>query len=65
METLFPGLSESESIPQALEKAVRGIDAGLRVLAERRSQPVETVLDQTLPLDLFRIGVTTEPDLKS
>jgi hypothetical protein len=57
-------LSASESIPKALEKAVRGIDRGLRELAERRRAPVHEVLETTLPLDLFRIGATLKPDLK-
>jgi len=58
-------LSESESVPRALEKAVRGIDAGLRELARVRVEPPEEVLDRTAPLDLFRVGATVEPSLKA
>jgi hypothetical protein len=57
-------LSEAESIPRALEKAARGIELGLRELAKRRELPIEEVLDRTLPLDLFRIGVTLDPALR-
>jgi len=57
-------LSESESVPRALEKAVRGIDTGLRELARVRGQAPEDVLDRTAPLDLFRVGATVDPSLK-
>jgi hypothetical protein len=57
-------LSDSESLPRALEKAVRGIDAGLRELSRARGQPLEQVLDRTVPVDLFRIGATVEPSLR-
>ena len=57
-------LSESESVPRALEKAVRGIDTGLRELARVRGQAPEEVLDRTAPLDLFRVGATVDPSLK-
>ena len=57
-------LSESESVPRALEKAVRGIDKGLRELARARNQAPEEVLDRTAPLDLFRVGATVDPSLK-
>ncbi|MBW2279949.1 MAG: hypothetical protein JRG76_03720 [Deltaproteobacteria bacterium] len=57
-------LSESESIPAATEKAVRGIDLGLRELAAARAMPVQDVLDRTRPADLFRIGVTLDDTLR-
>lgn len=57
-------LSESESVPHALEKAVRGIDTGLRELARARGQAPEEILDRTTPLDLFRVGATVDPTLK-
>jgi hypothetical protein len=57
-------LSESESVPRALVKAVRGIDTGLRELARARGQAAEEVLDRTAPLDLFRVGATVDPSLK-
>jgi hypothetical protein len=57
-------LSETESIPKSVEKAVRGIDRGLRELSHARGQPVHEVLDTTLPRDLFRIAATLDPDLK-
>ena len=55
-------LSESESIPDALRKAVTGIDAGLRALARSRDETPGTVLEKIRPLDLFRIGATLEPE---
>jgi hypothetical protein len=57
-------LSDPEAVPQALEKAVRGIDVGLRELARLRGRPPEEMLDHTLPLDLFRIGATLEASLR-
>jgi hypothetical protein len=57
-------LSESESVPRALEKAVRGIDTGLRELARVRGEAPEEVLDRTAPLDLFRVGATSDPSLR-
>jgi hypothetical protein len=57
-------LSEPDSIPQALRKAVAGIDRGLRELSQRRNQPASEVLARTRPLDLFRVGATLDPDLK-
>ncbi len=57
-------LSDTDSIPAALEKTVRGIDLGLRELAKLRRQPAEDVLDRTPPMDLFRIGVTLDRALR-
>ncbi len=57
-------LAERESVPRALEKAVRGIDTGLRELARARGLAPEEVLDRTAPLDLFRVGATVDPTLK-
>jgi hypothetical protein len=57
-------LSEAESVPRALEKAVRGIELGLRELAKRRELPVEEILDRTLSMDLFRIGATLDAALR-
>jgi hypothetical protein len=57
-------LSASESIPKAVEKAVRGIDRGLEELARVRRLPVEEIIETTLPRDLFRIGATLDPALR-
>ncbi len=57
-------LSASESIPNALRKAVRGIDTGLRELARVRNVPAHEVLDDVPPLDLFRVGATVDSDLR-
>ena len=54
-------LSESESIPDALRKAVAGIDVGLRALARARDETPAEVVERTRPLDLFRVGATLEP----
>jgi uncharacterized protein DUF6178 len=58
-------LSEPESVPRALEKAVRGIDAGLRDLARSRNQAPERILERTSPLDLFRVAATADPSLRA
>jgi hypothetical protein len=57
-------LSDSDAIPGALEKAVRGIDRGLRELAQRRGSSAEDVVDATAPMDLFRIGAALDPTLQ-
>lgn len=57
-------LSASESVPRALEKAVRGIDLGLRELSRSRNLSPHEVLDTTSPLDLFRIGATLDAGLR-
>ncbi len=57
-------LSDVDAIPHALEKAVRGIDLGLRELARVRNQAPADALDKTVPLDLFRIGATLDPSLR-
>lgn len=57
-------LAEPESMRRALAKAVRGIDRGLAELAKARGQSPGRVLDQTLPLDLFRVGATLDPTLR-
>jgi hypothetical protein len=56
-------LSEPDSIPQALETAVRGMDLGLRELAGLRGSTPAEVLDRTPPVDLFRIGTTLDDTL--
>jgi hypothetical protein len=58
-------LSESESVPRALEKAVRGIDAGLRELSRARNLPPDQILERTAPLDLFRVAATLDPSLRT
>ncbi|MCH6561464.1 MAG: hypothetical protein IH800_03460 [Myxococcales bacterium] len=57
-------LSDAESVPKALDKAVRGVERGLRELAAVRAQPLHEVLDRTRPLDLFRIGATLDRTLR-
>jgi hypothetical protein len=57
-------LTRSESIPTALGKAVRGIERGLRELSRARGQSPDRILDTTLPLDLFRIGATLDPEIR-
>lgn len=57
-------LSDPDSVPRALEKAVRGIDAGLRELSRIQGRAPHEVLELTPPLDLFRAGATLLPDLR-
>ncbi|MFQ5513874.1 MAG: DUF6178 family protein [Myxococcota bacterium] len=51
-------LSDVDTIPRALDKALRGIDAGLQELSRVQGRPAHEVLDHTRPTDLFRIGAT-------
>jgi len=57
-------LSDVDSIPEALAKAIRGIDMGLRELSRARNQAPGEVLDRSRPLDLFRIGATLDESLR-
>jgi len=57
-------LAEPQSLEQALRKAITGIDRGLEALATARSQSPARVIDQTQPVDLFRVGVTLDPELR-
>ena len=57
-------LSDAESVPKALDKAVRGMERGLRELARIHAQPPHELLDRTRPLDLFRIGATQDRALR-
>jgi len=54
-------LSDADSIPHALEKAVSGIDTGLRAVAQHRDRAPAAVLELTRPSDLFRVGHTLSP----
>ena len=56
-------LSDPDSIPRATEKAVRGIDRGLRELAKAQREAPHRVLERMRPLDLFRIGATLDDTL--
>lgn len=56
-------LSEPESLQRALAKAMLGVDLGLARLAGAHGLALDRALDQTRPLDLFRIGATLEPRL--
>jgi hypothetical protein len=57
-------LSETESIPRAIEKALAGIEIGLRAVATARDLQPHEVLDRTVPGDLFRIGATLDDTLR-
>ena len=57
-------LSDADSIPTAMHKALNGIDQGLRAVASAQNATPERVLDRTRPLDLFRIGATLDPEIK-
>jgi hypothetical protein len=57
-------LSDVDSIPQALTKAINGIDQGLRELSRARGRAPGETLDRTRPLDLFRIGATLDDSLR-
>ncbi len=57
-------LSEPESIPTALRKAVRGLDRGLAEVAAARRAAAGSVLEHVPALELFRIGATLDPELR-
>lgn len=57
-------LSDADSIPTAMRKALRGIDRGLHEVSTAQNLPPERVLDRTRPLDLFRIGATLDSEIK-
>ena len=57
-------LADAESIEEAVRKAARGIDRGLEALMRARGESASRVLDQTRPLDLFRIGASIDPSLR-
>ena len=57
-------LSESDSIPKAIDKALRGIELGLRTVAAARDLEPHEALDRTTPGDLFRIGATLDDTLR-
>jgi hypothetical protein len=57
-------LSDAESIPSALDKAVRGIEAGIREVARVQGLAPHAALELTRPLDLFRIGATLDRALR-
>jgi hypothetical protein len=57
-------LADPKSVETSLSKALRGIDRGLAELAKSRHQSHGRVLDTTVPLDLFRIGATLDPELR-
>ncbi len=56
-------LTEPDSIPKAIEKAVKGMDLGLRELSRLRGRAPAEVLELTRPVDLFRIGATLDDTL--
>ncbi|MCP4002988.1 MAG: hypothetical protein GY725_02210 [bacterium] len=57
-------LSDPDSIPGALKKAVGGIESGLRALSTARNRAPHEVLDRSAPLDLFRVGASLDPSLR-
>ena len=57
-------LSEADTAPRAFEKAVRGIDRGLRELAAARGAGAHELLERVLVVDLFRVAATLDPTLR-
>jgi len=58
-------LADAATVPRSFAKAVRGIERGLAELARARSQPASAVLAAVPALDLFRTGVSLDPELRS
>ncbi len=56
----YLALSDAESIPGAMAKAIADIDRGLAELAQVRGEEPHRILDQTKPMDLFRVGATLQ-----
>ncbi|MBW2232651.1 MAG: hypothetical protein JRG92_20830 [Deltaproteobacteria bacterium] len=56
-------LAEPESVATSLTKALRGVERGLVELARARNERPAKLLNEVVPLDLFRIGATVDPDL--
>lgn len=57
-------LSDDESVQASLRKALRGIERGLAELSALREQPLSVVLDRVEALDLFRVGVGLDAELR-
>ena len=57
-------LSDSETIPRAIGKALRGVESGLRETARVQARRPSEVLDETRASDLFRIGATLDRALR-
>jgi hypothetical protein len=56
-------LADLTSVERSFRKAIKGIDLGLAALAEAHALTPTQVLEQTPPLDLFRVGVSLDPEL--
>ena len=57
-------LAEPESVAQALQKAMRGIERGLVELAAQRGRTPASLLEHVAPMLLFRAGATLEGALR-
>jgi hypothetical protein len=57
-------LSEPDTAARALEKAVRGIERGLREVAAARSRSAREILERAHVFDLFRAAATLDPELR-
>lgn len=57
-------LADTATIPRSFEKAVRGIERGLEELVRVRGQSPGAVLASVAALDLFRTGVSLDPELR-
>ncbi len=57
-------LGEPETVEASLRKALRGIDRGLAELATARDLPPSLVLETIPALDLFRVGITFDDELR-
>ncbi len=56
-------LTSAEALEQSLRKALAGVDRGLAALANAQYRSLGEISDTTATRDLFRIGVTLNPDL--
>jgi hypothetical protein len=56
-------LGSAEALEHALRKALEGVDRGLTALATERHRSFAEIADTTTARDLFRIGITLNPEL--
>lgn len=57
-------LSDPDAIARSLEKALAGVEAGLREVTRVLMRPPREILSTSRPLDLFRVAVALDPKLR-
>ena len=57
-------LADPDTGRRCLEKAIRGIGTGVAAITERTGEPAAAVLAAQTPVDLFRVGLSIDPELR-